>query len=293
MVRQLNALIVDDSRTTRKMVMAALKQTGLADFTFTEADDGIHALEQYPAGHTQLLFVDMNMPRMNGLDFIRKLHKQHKHCPPAVMITGESSTEKLTEAMHETGIDAFLLKPVDRDRLRIGLKTLIDSIPEPRGPSVVPNGECVPQAMQETLAKACKIELTEEPENEALRNGDMILGMISILGDVQWAVGLGFTPKTAQAVASRFACCDIASDSPDLGDAIGEIVNIVCGRTKSLLAERGLHTNISLPTVISASNFRRLIHRPGKTAVALKHHNSPIGKLWTVVTVGLSGGIIL
>ena len=159
MVRQLNTLIVDDSRTTRQMVMAALKQTGLAEFTFTEADDGIHALDQYQDGHTQLLFVDMNMPRMNGLEFIRKLRTQHKNCPPAVMITGESSTDKLTEAMHETGIDAFLLKPVDRDRLRTGLKTLIDSIPEPHGPSMVPNGECVSQALEEMLAKACKIEL--------------------------------------------------------------------------------------------------------------------------------------
>ncbi len=81
MLRRINALIVDDSPTTRKMVMTALNQTGLAEFDFTEANDGIDALAQYRAGQTQLLFVDMNMPRMNGRDFIRKLHTQHDQCP--------------------------------------------------------------------------------------------------------------------------------------------------------------------------------------------------------------------
>ena len=293
MVRRINALIVDDSPTTRKMVMSALRQTGLAEFNFTEADDGIDALAQYRAGQTQLLFVDMNMPRMNGLDFIRKLHAQHKQCPPAVMITGESSREKLMEALQETGLDAFLLKPVDRDRLRSGLKTLIDSIPETSGPSVVPNGECVPQAMQEMLGKACNLDLTPEPEDQSVRNGSIVLGMASLMGAVQWSVGLGFTRESAQAVASRFAGCEVPIDSPELGDAIGELTNIVCGRTKMLLSQRGLSADMSLPTVISASEYRMLVHRPGKTAIDHVHFNSPLGKFWTVVTVGLHAGMIL
>ena len=82
-------------------------------------------------------------------------------------------------------------------------------------------------------------------------------------------------------------------DSPELGDAIGELTNIVCGRTKMLLSQRGLSADMSLPTVISASEYRMLVHRPGKTAIDHVHFNSPLGKFWTVVTVGLHAGMIL
>ena len=112
MARKVQALIVEDSHSIRQMVMRALNQTGLAEFVFTEAEDGIDALEKYQPGQTQILFVDMNMPRMGGLEFIRELHARHTDCPPGVIITAESGKEKLMEALKETGVDAFLLKPV-------------------------------------------------------------------------------------------------------------------------------------------------------------------------------------
>ena len=160
MCRPLNALIVDDSTTTRKMVMKILAQTGLADFTFTEAEDGIDALARYRPGETEIIFVDMNMPRMDGLEFVRTLRTKHPAHTPTVMITAESNRERLAEAMNETGVDAFLLKPVDCDRLESGLRKLVDSIPERYGPCIVRNGECVPQAFTNVLAQACHLEVT-------------------------------------------------------------------------------------------------------------------------------------
>ena len=57
--------------------MKALDLTGLAKFAFTEAEDGLDALEKYRDGDTDIVFVDMNMPRMGGLEFIRELHTRH------------------------------------------------------------------------------------------------------------------------------------------------------------------------------------------------------------------------
>ena len=293
MPRQIDALLVDDSPTTRKLIMSALDQTGLAEFRYTEAEDGLDALRKYRPGQTQILFVDMNMPRMNGLEFIRKLHEQHKHCPPAVMITAESNQQRLREAINETGVDAFLLKPVDRDRLRTGLKTLVDSIPEQSGPCVVPHGECVTEAMHDVLDKICQLELTPEPEDEAIRSGDIILGLVSIVGAVQWAVGVGFTRDAAVGVASKFFGSATPFASPEMGDAIGEITNIISGRTKSLLTARDLEVTVSLPTVICASSFQMLIQRRRKSAAAYTHFGSPVGKMWNMVTVGLHPGMVL
>ena len=98
MTRPLNALVVDDSATIRKMIIRALNQTGLAEFTFTEAEDGVDALTKYVPGETEIIFVDMNMPKVGGLEFVRTLRAKHRKCPPIVMITAESSQERLAEA---------------------------------------------------------------------------------------------------------------------------------------------------------------------------------------------------
>ncbi|MBN1344614.1 MAG: response regulator [Phycisphaerae bacterium] len=294
MPRKINALIVDDSRTIRKMVMTALDQTGLAKFTFTEAQDGLDALKKFRPGEFDIIFTDMHMPELNGIEFLRELHVVHRQCPPAVMITGESRKEQLLEALNLEGVDALLVKPVDRDRLQIGLKALIDSLPERSGPCAVPHGECVPSAVRSTLAEACRLTLAAAPDDEPVRLGDSVLGMISVLGDVQWSVVFGFAEETAYKAASRFAGYDITpKKQEDMGDAIGELTNIVGGKIKSLLGERNLRITVSLPTVIRASRLQIIVQRSRKTAAHVTHFDSDAGKLWCEVTVGVNTGMVL
>ncbi len=291
MPRKLNALIVDDSKTSREMIARALEQTGLADFTFTKAEDGLDALAKFCPGETEIIFVDMNMPRMDGLQFVRELRSKHKKRPPTVMLTAESSRERLAEAFNESGVDAVILKPVDPDRLQAGLQKLVHSIPQSSGACVVPHGECVPLALQITLAKLCDLTLKIEPDNEDVRSGKVVLGLISIQGEVHWSVTTGFTPESASEIASKFAGYVIQPYSPDLGDAIGEITNIVAGRIKSELGAKGLGVSISLPTVIGAEALQMLIDHDRATAYT--HFDSPAGKLWTIVSVGISSEVVL
>lgn len=289
--RRLEALIVEDSKFTRNMIMRALEQAGLADFRFTEAEDGVDALDKFRPGETEIIFVDMNMPRMGGLEFIRALRSKYKVRPPTVMLTAESSREKLAEAINESGVDAVMLKPVDRDRLKVGLKKLVDSIPQRGAACPVPHGDCVPDALTVTLARICDLALEPTAPDEGLRNGKVVLGMVSIQGEVHWSVTLGFTPDSASAIATRFAGYDIPSEGPDLGDAIGEITNIVAGRIKHNLGGRGLAANISLPTVFGADSLQMLLERDN--AMAYAYFDSPVGKLWTLVSVGIDSGVIL
>jgi len=291
MARSINALLIDDSGTTRKMIMQLLDQTGLAAFTFTEADDGVEALEKFNPAETEIIFVDMNMPRMGGLEFVRELRKRHRKCPPTVMITGESSQEKLKEAISELRVDAFMLKPVDRDRLRSGLQKLIDSMPERAGSCVVPHGECVPVAVRGILSQACGLDVTPIKEDPDLAGGQIIQGMIVIYGAVQWAVVLGFARQTAIAAASKFAGDDQLTDEEDVADAIGEFTNMVGARTKTLLVAKGLKVNMSLPTVLGATDLRMLIHR--KATSSHTYFDSSMGKLWTTVAVGMHPGMLL
>ncbi len=124
----INALVVDDSGIMRKMVMRALSDCGLAEFDFTEASDGLDALEKFDPKHTEMMFVDWNMPNMSGIDFIKKVREIEKDHVPAVMITTESTMGKVEEAMDDAAVDCFVVKPFTPDVLRQKLAPLFDKI---------------------------------------------------------------------------------------------------------------------------------------------------------------------
>lgn len=291
--RQFHALIVDDSTMTRKMIMKDLNDSGLAEFTFVEAGDGVEALEQYQAGQPfDIIFVDFQMPRKDGTTFLADLNEEHPDHPPAVMITSERSIEVMEKAA-DVGVKAFLLKPVDKDRLRRGLKKLIDALPnrQAHAPSAVPNGEVVPEAFAEMLQQTCGLDLQPVGEDEDVRHGEIIFATIAILGDVQWSIVLGFEQSAAVAAASQFAGMEIPADSPDMGDAVSELANLVAGHVKRLLEKRGVAVEISLPVVNLASNIRTLTLR--STTCEHRHFRGGIGKCWTSVTVGMNAGLVL
>jgi two-component system chemotaxis response regulator CheY len=288
--RQINALILDDSVMTRKMIMKDLQATELADFTFTEADDGVDGLEKFTPGTYDIIFVDMQMPRMDGIDFLQELHKQHESYPPAVMITSERSMDILEQAV-DAGVKAFMLKPVDKGRLTRGLRKLIDSLPDRQGPSAVPYGDVVPSSFQQMLSQAADIEIVPEAEDVSVRNGRIVFGSIAILGEVQWSVVLGFEQQAAVGIIEKFVGMEIPFDSPDMGDAVAELVNIVAGEIKRQLDVRGVPVEISLPVVNAAESLRTIAQR--STTCEHQHFHCESGKCWTSVTVGMNPGLVL
>jgi len=125
-----HALVVDDSGIMRKMVMRALKESELAHFSFTEAVDGQDGIEKFDEQTTQMIFVDWNMPRMNGVEFIRAVRAKAKKHVPIVMITTEGSMGKMDEAMEQVGIDKYIAKPFTADGLKVRLGSLFTELAE-------------------------------------------------------------------------------------------------------------------------------------------------------------------
>ena len=129
---KLNALVIDDSGITRKMVMRALEQVAEADWVFTEAGDGAEGLSKFDPHHTDIVFVDWNMPNMNGIDLVRKLRALYpKRHVPIVMITTEKIVSKVEEAMRG-GADAFISKPFTPEGLRQRMTKVFALLEEPK-----------------------------------------------------------------------------------------------------------------------------------------------------------------
>ena len=126
----INALVIDDSGIMRKMVMRGLEEAKLAEFEFAEAEDGADGLAKFNPRSTDIVFVDWNMPNMNGMEMVRKLRAQFPKRPvPIIMVTTEKLTGKVEEAL-DGGVDAFISKPFTPEGLQKRVGPLIDQVQE-------------------------------------------------------------------------------------------------------------------------------------------------------------------
>ncbi len=107
----MNILIVDDSSVMRKILERSLRQAipnGIEQVV--EAGDGAEALAMLDAGPIQVIFSDINMPNMNGLDFLRNMKETPHKDLPVIMVTTEGGEKTVMEAI-SLGAKGFIRKP--------------------------------------------------------------------------------------------------------------------------------------------------------------------------------------
>lgn len=134
---KLRALVVDDSKVMRHMVMETLKKTELAEFEFAEAVDGADALTQLQSGGDfHIVFVDWNMPNMTGVEMVRAARmwalEQKREPIPMVMVTSEKTMAKVQEAVDEAGAEAFISKPFTPAEMQTKLERVVRKAVEVR-----------------------------------------------------------------------------------------------------------------------------------------------------------------
>jgi two-component system chemotaxis response regulator CheY len=122
-----NVLIVDDSQTMRKVIIKALHLSGFALGECLEAENGQKALELLESNWIDLILTDLNMPVMNGWEFIRQL-KQNPVLAglPVVLITTEGSETRLQE-LFDLGVRDYIKKPFHPETLRDALTRIMET----------------------------------------------------------------------------------------------------------------------------------------------------------------------
>ena len=112
-------LVADDEKVTRHLLESFISDWGL---NVTTAEDGQEAWEIFRTGNFELLISDWNMPRLSGLELIKKIRETSGN-PYSYLILLTSRTEKsdLVKGL-EAGADDFLKKPFDRNELRARLR---------------------------------------------------------------------------------------------------------------------------------------------------------------------------
>lgn len=105
-------LLVDDDDNLRKLVGYQFKAKG---YTVVPACNGIEALEKLKEVNPHLIILDLNMPKMGGIEFYNKIcDKEGNPAHPVLILTARANTEQL---FREFDIDGFIAKPFEIDKL--------------------------------------------------------------------------------------------------------------------------------------------------------------------------------
>jgi two-component system chemotaxis response regulator CheY len=107
-------LVVDDSATVRKFVSTALTLKG---FDVVTAADGMEALEKMPLEQFDLIITDLNMPDMDGFEFIRNLQETPDFRDIPVIILSSITDEKEKEKGIQLGAFSYLEKPFSIEKI--------------------------------------------------------------------------------------------------------------------------------------------------------------------------------
>lgn len=109
-----NVMLVDDSAAVRLLARRALSEAG---FGIIEACDGVEALEKLQGSDPiAVIFCDVNMPRMNGIELLEELARREGFRPPVVMLTTEGHPQLIKRAK-ECGAKGWMVKPFKCDQL--------------------------------------------------------------------------------------------------------------------------------------------------------------------------------
>ncbi len=120
-------LIVDDEQSVHQAIRALVDWNALGLRHPESAYHGVEALEMMETFRPQIVFVDMNMPRMNGADFLEQAASRYPESR-FIVVSGYDSFDFARAALRHNVVD-YLLKPVDEEELAAALKKAVSLLP--------------------------------------------------------------------------------------------------------------------------------------------------------------------
>ncbi|MEW6516017.1 MAG: response regulator [candidate division FCPU426 bacterium] len=121
----LKVLVVDDSSSMRAILKKILRLTGLPLAQIFEAGNGLQALELLAQNAIDLVFVDLNMPEMGGMEFIGRVQSDPKlaNTIPIIVVSTESSQTRIDEILAK-GM-GFIHKPFTPEQVCEKVRTVM------------------------------------------------------------------------------------------------------------------------------------------------------------------------
>ena len=120
-----SVLIVDDSSLMRKIVEKSVRSWNRPFERILHAEDGQQALDVIQQETADIVFSDMNMPQMTGLDLVQAAAKLPRPVPPIVLVTTEAPGEPRIDLALKSGAAGHVKKPFTDPQLHQYLSSLL------------------------------------------------------------------------------------------------------------------------------------------------------------------------
>jgi len=125
-MNKIRALIVDDSSVMRKIVERSIRQAGIELAEVREAANGAEGLGALNESAVDLILCDINMPVMDGIEFLKKLKDvNNAKGVPVVMITTEGSESHVVQAL-SMGARGYIRKPFTPEQVKEHVVPLLE-----------------------------------------------------------------------------------------------------------------------------------------------------------------------
>lgn len=120
-----NVLVVDDSGVMRRMIKRALRMAGLDINQVYEAGNGIEALAELAQHEVAVVILDINMPVMNGIQFLTRMRDDPRLGGVSVVIASTEGSETRIKQLMQNGATGYLRKPFHPEQLRDTLAPIL------------------------------------------------------------------------------------------------------------------------------------------------------------------------
>ncbi|WP_313130889.1 response regulator transcription factor [Anaerocolumna sp.] len=117
------AIVVDDEEMIRNGMSRQIETMGLSIKVVAKAKDGVEALEHFHTYTPDILLMDINLPRIDGLECIRRIREMNQICV-IIIVSGYDEFEYARQAIKHN-VDFYMLKPVEDDEFKTVIQQAI------------------------------------------------------------------------------------------------------------------------------------------------------------------------
>ena len=115
----ITVLLVEDNELNAEIATEILKMTGMTVIWAADGTEAVEKVKEEKDGYFDIIFMDIQMPKMNGYDAARSIrHLSHKYCKtvPIIAMTANAFADDVQSALH-AGMNAHIAKPLDLNAL--------------------------------------------------------------------------------------------------------------------------------------------------------------------------------
>ena len=243
---KVDVLIVDDSPILRRSIRKAVLMSGVDESGISEAGNGAEALESIRQKEPDLVLLDINMPVMDGEEFLVEVERSGEFPEMSVIIVSTETNAKRLIRLGALGAKGRLKKPFEPEDLR---KILLRQLGEKK----LDMGRLVTASVEDKVIQALERMFFTSVDPVGTEAGEADLGThatIEILGPVDRSeVVLSASDDFLRDLASSLLGVDHADvDLAEEGlQGLQELANVLCGEVIELLGGEERRISCSLP----------------------------------------------